>query len=157
MKVLVDTSALYALMVAEDMNHQAAVSCFEQLRLAAAGLLSTNYVLLECASLIQRRHGFQAAQMLLTKAATLLDVAWIGQEEHGQAVALWVKAGSRALSLVDCASFAVMRKQGIQHAVAFDPHFAQAGFEVLPADDRVAEPQAVYRPRLGRQRRKAAR
>ena len=149
--MLVDTSALYALVVAEDINHDAARSCFEQLRLAEEELLSTNYVLLECASLIQRRHGFKAAQRLLMKMAELLDVIWIEQEAHRQAVSLWTKAESRALSLVDCANFAVMRALGIRHAVAFDAHFAQAGFVMLPHADRVSERRGPYRIRRARQ------
>ena len=145
MSIFVDTSALYALMVAEDVHHQAAVSCFEELRVLDAKLVSTNYVLLECASLIQRRQGFESAKTVLTRTAALLDVMWIGQEAHHEAVQLWTRAKSRTLSLVNCTSFSTMRVHGIRRAVAFDDHFVQAGFEVLPRGDRVAEPRGVYR------------
>jgi predicted nucleic acid-binding protein len=143
--VFVDTSALYALIVAEDVNHQAATSCFEELRALDAVLVSTNYVLLECASLIQRRQGFEAAKSVLARIGTLLDVLWIDQQAHHQAVQLWSRARSRALSLVDCASFVVMHAHGIRRAVAFDAHFIQTGFEMLPKSGRVAEPRGVYR------------
>ena len=33
--------------------------------------------------------------------------------------------------LVDCISFVVMRKAGIQEALTFDQHFVQAGFRAL--------------------------
>lgn len=144
MNAFVDTSALYALMFSEDQRHHEAVACFEGLRTSEAALLSSNYVLLECASLLQRRHGFELAKTFIEKATSLLDVVWIGAQEHQQAAALWTRARSRALSLVDCASFAVMRARNIRCAVAFDEHFAQAGFEVLPHPDRVAESQAIY-------------
>jgi uncharacterized protein len=42
-------------------------------------------------------------------------------------------------SLVDATSFAVMRQQRIQHAFAFDAHFATAGFLRLPQDVRRIE------------------
>ena len=150
-KALVDTSAFYALWVAEDNNHEAAVSCFEQLRLNEAQLISTNYVLLECASLVQRRHGFDVAKKVLAKATELVDVVWMTRGTHQQAVLLWNDAGRRALSLVDCASFAVMRELGVTRAVVFDAHFAQAGFEVLPRADRVAERASGYRAPRKRQ------
>ena len=145
MNAFVDTSALYALMLPEDRHHQAAQACFEQLRLAEASLISTNYILLECTSLIQRRQGFEAAQAFLIQAAKLLDIVWIEHTHHEHAVMLWSKSGRRALSLVDCVSFWVMRDRGLRHAVAFDAHFEEAGFEVLPHADRVAERRGVYR------------
>ncbi len=36
------------------------------------------------------------------------------------------------LSLVDCCSFESMRRRGIRTAFAYDAHFAQQGFELLP-------------------------
>ena len=49
-----------------------------------------------------------------------------------------VFAGRRALSLVDCVSFAVMARAGLRQAFAFDDHFAERGFSCLPAP---ADPQ----------------
>jgi len=37
------------------------------------------------------------------------------------------------VSLVDCVSFEFMKREGIGTALAVDPHFAEAGFDVLPA------------------------
>jgi predicted nucleic acid-binding protein len=36
------------------------------------------------------------------------------------------------LSLVDCASFEVMRRAGLREAFAFDAHFAASGFGLVP-------------------------
>jgi predicted nucleic acid-binding protein len=151
--IFVDTSALYALMLPEDRHHQAAQACFEQLRLTEASLVSTNYILLECASLIQRRQGFEAAQAFLNQVARLLDIVWIERAHHERAVELWSKSGRRELSLVDCVSFWVMRHRGLRHAVAFDAHFEEAGFEVLPRADRVAEQRGAYRAKPAKTRR----
>ena len=145
MRALVDSSALYALTIAEDLHHEQAVGCFEGLERAEAAMATTNYVLLECAALIQRRYGLTQAQALLKKVEGWLDILWIGSREHQEAMTTWTSAGRRELSLVDCASFVAMRRHGIRCAVAFDPHFAQAGFEVLPRADRVAEAKGTYR------------
>ncbi len=145
MNALVDSSALYALTIAEDRHHLQARACFEELQQSAAVLTTTNYILWECATLVQRRYGMGHAQALLQKAGTLLDVLWIGAQEHEQALKLWTAAGRRALSLVDCTSMVVMRQHHMHRVVAFDRHFAEAGFEMLPRADRVAERRGPYR------------
>ena len=38
-------------------------------------------------------------------------------------------------SLTDCISFHLMRERGITHALAYDVHFEQAGFEALLRKD----------------------
>ena len=40
-------------------------------------------------------------------------------------------AGRRDVSLVDCVSFAAMRREGIADAFAIDRHFAEQGFRCL--------------------------
>jgi predicted nucleic acid-binding protein len=36
------------------------------------------------------------------------------------------------LSLTDCVSFEVIRQHGIRRAFAFDTHFTEHGFEMIP-------------------------
>ncbi|MFV1957918.1 MAG: hypothetical protein ACC662_00755, partial [Planctomycetota bacterium] len=57
------------------------------------------------------------------------DVLWMDAQLHEQASAIQLPAGRRRLSLVDCASFVLMRRHAIQRFFAFDRHFAQQGFE----------------------------
>jgi len=47
-------------------------------------------------------------------------------------VVAWLAAARRQLSLVDCASFVVMRAHGLTRAFGFDAHFAEQGFTVTP-------------------------
>ena len=153
MNALVDSSALYALTIAEDLHHHQAVGCFQELERFGATLSTTNYVLLECMALIQRRHGMADAQAVLKKISMFLDIVWIGPEEHGEAIRLWTDSGRRAVSLVDCANMAVMRQRRIRTIVAFDAHFREAGFEVLPQADRAAERRGTSRTRAIKSRR----
>ena len=132
MKVFVDTSAFYASLHAEDKRHAQAQQALERLRESELKLVTTNYVLLECTSLIQRRKDFASAHNFLSKATELLEIIWMEESLHREAISIWAKAKSRGLSLVDCASFAAMRHAGVRRALAFDPHFAAQGFQVIP-------------------------
>ena len=148
MKCFVDTSALYALVTPADGDHHNIVKLFEWLAFSEAALASSNYVLLEAVSLIQKRHGFGPAKTMLERTLGILDVHWIGEEEHRAANHLWTQAKSRTLSLVDCSSFATMRLLGIRHAITLDAHFSEAGFIAMsapPSTGIAAEPRGTYR------------
>ena len=51
---------------------------------------------------------------------------------HRAAVAAVLASARRNLSLVDCASFEVMRRRGLRTAFTLDRHFAEQGFAVVP-------------------------
>ena len=130
MKVFVDTSAFYASLNPEDHYHHAAQQTLEHLKESEP--ITTNYVLLECASLIQKRQGFSPAKIFLTKISEMLQIVWIDERLHQEAISIWTKAQNRGLSLVDCTSFAAMKHAGVRQVIAFDPHFVTHGFEILP-------------------------
>jgi len=44
---------------------------------------------------------------------------------------LLISANLRKLSLVDCTSFVLMRRLGVETAFAFDQHFVEQGFVCL--------------------------
>lgn len=130
MKVFIDTSLLYAAAAPEDKDHLAAQRVLEAHK--QAEVVTTNYVLLECATLIQRRHGLDPAKRLLTGATQRMELIWVDAALHQQAVSIWAQKSVRDLSLVDCTSFAAMRQARITKALAFDRHFAAQGFELIP-------------------------
>jgi predicted nucleic acid-binding protein len=91
-----------------------------------------SYLLAESAALLESRLGLEPA----LRFASSLDhffVHWIDAEDHSGAVSLLRTRGRRGLSLVDCASFVVMRRYGVTQAIAFDEDFAQEGFEIYSA------------------------
>jgi predicted nucleic acid-binding protein len=128
MRVFVDTSALYAYYDADDSHHPEAVRLLQGLLGSDVPLVTTNYVLVETAALLQRRLGLAWAERLQAEAKPLLQVVWVDEALHDAAAAAGVAANQRDLSLVDCVSFQVMAALGIRHAVAFDQHFPERGF-----------------------------
>ena len=66
--------------------------------------------------------GFQDA------VAPVLGVVWVDAELHAEGTAALLTANRRELSLVDCVSFACMRRQGLTRAFHFDRHFREQGF-----------------------------
>jgi uncharacterized protein len=127
--VFVDTSALLAVLHGSDKNHSRAARTWKQLLGHDEDLVSTNYVVLETAALLQSRFGLGAVRDLLEEIVPLLRIAWVDHDVQGAAVAALLTANRRLLSLVDCVSFVTMRRLGIVRAFDFDKHFAEQGFQ----------------------------
>ncbi len=133
MRVFVDTSALYALLDADDANHRSAAEQWESLVEERHELICTGAILVETTALVQNRLGIEAVQALAGGLQPVLTVLWTGEEEHKRALSAVLVARRRALSLVDCISFDCMRELGISRAFTFDHHFREQGFDILPA------------------------
>lgn len=131
--VFVDTSALIALLVANDRQHVAARRVFDHLEAHELSLKTSSYVLVETCALLQRRVGLEAVAAVRRDLAPLLDVVWVDAPLHEAALARVLTEQRRQLSLVDCVSFEIMEGAGIEQAFAFDRHFEDAGFELISA------------------------
>lgn len=147
-RVFVDTSAFYALASEKDQEHETARVIREHLKREGVPLLTTNYVFLESVSLLQRRHGMDAAKRFGDFVGEEVDVVWITESQHRVTWEHWKQRGTRGLSLVDCSCVVVMRELGIHQVFGFDEQFRAAGFTLLdmpPSPDRVADRRGVYR------------
>jgi len=131
MSTFVDTSAFLAVLDASDTNHGRARRRWRALVEAEETLVCTSYVLLETFALLQSRLGQAAARAFQEDVVPWLAVAWIDKDAHAEAVAALLISGRRRLSLVDCASFEVMRRTGLKRAFGYDRHFAEQGFQLL--------------------------
>ena len=131
MNVFVDTSALYAVLDADDDAHTAALQAWTDLIRTQQAMCTSNYVCVESAALLQSRIGMSAVRALFDDLLPVVSVVVIDKALHAQAVAILLDADRRRLSLVDCASFAVMRQHGIMKAFAYDPHFEERGFQLV--------------------------
>jgi predicted nucleic acid-binding protein len=139
--ILVDTSALYAVLDRDDRNHPVARQAWDTLLEGDDTLLVTNYVVVETTALVQHRLGTEAVRVLCGDILPALDVHWIGEADHMHAQNALLATDRRKVSLVDCSSFHVMRSRMVRTAFAFDPHFREQGFDVVPAappDDEMA-------------------
>lgn len=132
MSLFVDTSALLALLDADSEDHPPTRDAWTQLMTAGRDLVCTNYVLLETIALVQKRLGLEAVRALHEDLVPLLRVVWIDPATHEIAVNALFAAGRRGLSLVDCTSFAVMRRLGLNDVFALDRDFARQGFHCQP-------------------------
>ncbi|MGH7571770.1 MAG: type II toxin-antitoxin system VapC family toxin [Gemmatimonadota bacterium] len=128
-----DTSAVYAVLDRDDDMHPRAAEAWRELLEDSESLLTSNYVVLESFALVQRRLGMEALRVLAGDLLPIMSVEWVGQEDHRTAAQAVLAADRRNLSLVDCASFQLMRRIGVQAAFAFDRHFEEQGFRMLPS------------------------
>jgi predicted nucleic acid-binding protein len=142
MNIFVDTSAFYALLDADDQNCERAKGSWAEWIYQPTRFFCSNYVLVESIALIQRRLGMLAVRRFQEDIFPLCQVHWVSPELHVAAMSAlltadpsgWASGRSRRhLSLVDCASFEVMRHLGLRAVFAFDQHFSEQGFVCLPA------------------------
>jgi predicted nucleic acid-binding protein len=131
MNILVDTSAFLAVLDRSDERHPAARRVWVDALGADHALVCHNYVLAETSAVLARKVGMGAVRVFTRDIVPLLRIVWIQEDIHEAAVGALLAAGRRGLSLVDCASFEVMRRAGIATAFAFDPHFGEFGFETI--------------------------
>src|SRR5438552_1552710 len=127
MRLLVDTTAFYALVDADDDNHGKAIEAWASLADEGVELVTHNLVLVESIALVQARMGLPAVRDLVPFAESA-DTVWVGPDDHSLVLAALLAGDRRTLSFVDLTSFHVMRAGGIRRAFAFDRHFEQAGF-----------------------------
>ena len=127
----VDTSVLLPFLDRDDDRHDEVVSAVMPLLADRRGV-THNYVVVEAEALTMRRLGRAVARRLIQDVLPLIEVAWITPELHARAVESHLADHRRRTSLVDHASFVVMRERGIREALALDGHFREAGFAVKP-------------------------
>lgn len=131
MRSFVDTSALLAVLVANDLHHAEAERIWRRELHEAHDLFTSNYILVETTAVLHHRVGMAAVRSLVQDVVPALRVEWVSSEDHRAAAAALLAAGRRGISLVDCSSFEVMRRLGLERAFAFDRHFAEAGFQLV--------------------------
>ncbi|MXZ19286.1 MAG: PIN domain-containing protein [Caldilineaceae bacterium SB0665_bin_25] len=126
--VLVDTSALIALLNREDRYHDDATLVWRRLVLQDEPVICTNYVVVEAIALVQRRLGLAAVRRLLQDLIPWLSIEWVQPEIHEVAISVLLAANRRGLSIVDCVSFEVARRKRVSAIFAYDRDFVEHGF-----------------------------
>jgi predicted nucleic acid-binding protein len=121
--LLVDTGAFYALADSSDRHHRAAAAFFE-VRAPPGDLITTDHIFVETWCLIRARLGRPAALRYWDAMETgLLTVLGVSAEDLRRARTIARDWPDQNFSVVDCTSFALMERLGIEEAFAFDSHF----------------------------------
>jgi uncharacterized protein len=132
MSCFVDTSAFLAVLGRDDCNHKRAKLIWVHLLEQRTPLVTSSYVLSETTAVIQHRMGIDAVRVFHHDIYPILTIEWIDGALHEKGIGGILAAGRKNLSLVDCVSFEVMRQLGIRKTFAFDKHFKEQGFDLIP-------------------------
>ena len=129
-RVLVDTSAFYALVSSADEFHQRASTAYADLLDQRVGLYTTSYVMVECMALIHRRLGFSVLDSFVGSVRDTVTILWVDAMSHwGSWDAMRERQGT-SLSFVDWTTV-ILAKSLDARLFAFDEDFVREGLEVI--------------------------
>lgn len=132
-EVLVDSSGLYALSDHRDAVRVHAERRVRELVRDGVGLILTDYIIDEAATLAKTRAGAYGSLRLLeiVDRSAGFRLEWVGSERFQAAKSFFRKHADHDYSFTDCTSFIVMHELKITAALTTDRHFAEAGFRTL--------------------------
>jgi predicted nucleic acid-binding protein len=128
-RVLVDTSAVYALLDRSDARRAAAKDSLESFKKARTEPLLTNFMVAECHALTLARLGSSLARKMACR--NIWAVERVTEDDEANAKQILRKYVDKDFSYTDATSFAVMERLGLRSAFAFGPDFRQYGFQVI--------------------------
>lgn len=127
----VDTSLWAAFLLRSEPFHDKAVSLLDQARKKGWTIVTTNYVIAELVALltspmrVPRREQVRIIETF--RSASWIRIVHVDPAQEGAAWNLLASHDDKKRSLVDCASFVIMREHAIAAALTTDHHFEQAG------------------------------
>ena len=124
MSVVVDTSALFALLDRRDAHHASAVEFWTSPD--DEDLVTHAYVVIESVALVRSRLGAAAVVALVDELLPAIRVEMVDRPLHDGALADLRRIG-RGTSLVDRVTLAFAARNGIERAFAFDADLSVAG------------------------------
>ena len=132
-RMIIDTSALYAVVDKRDPNHFLAANFLRTFAQRGVFILS-NHVFDETMTLVKVRLGMSVALQLGIRLRNSRHIEMIvfGQREEIATWHLFSRYTDKGWSYTDCASLALARQLGVNSAFAFDHHFRQMGLQVFP-------------------------
>ena len=131
--VFVDTSGFKAIIDPRDEFHEKAVGKWMDLEKRELGLITSNYVLDECYTLIRVRCGLEVIKEfrdLMADSGNDIKVVRITLPDELNAWS-WFEKDWSHLSFTDCVSFALMKRLRLTEFFGFDNHFKRAGFKAV--------------------------
>lgn len=134
--VFLDTNGWIALLNDDDCLHKVASQSWSDLGKLRKPIVLTDWIIAETGNGLARTPARQrfvetALQMLNDSRVRVIPVSATLME---RALLLYSDRPDKTWGLVDCASFVVMKDEGMTDAFTTDRHFEQAGFNcLLPA------------------------
>ena len=131
--VFLDTNGWLALLNATDSLHSAASLAWASLLSRGERVVLTDWVVAETGNGLARsgaRNRFAAAVELI-RSSPKAELVHVSEPLFDRALELYTRRSDKNWGLIDCASFVVMKDQGISQAFTNDRHFEQAGFTSL--------------------------
>lgn len=130
-KIFVDTGAFLALANRKDQHHLEAQRRFQELRAGKFLLVTSNFILDESYTRLQRKAGMGVAiafgeSLQQSRQIKILSIDRALEEKAWQ---IFKKYQEHAFSYTDCTSFALMQHKKIHQAFAFDKDFKIFGFK----------------------------
>lgn len=138
--LFVDTSGWAEPVLRNTADHERLTRAYQQAMAEQRSLVTTNYVLAEVMAFLTTRARVARSEILALlnsiRVAPQVHVVHVDPSLDAQAWALLEQASDKAWSLVDAASFVVMRRLRLTQALTTDHHFYQAGFVLIPEGKR---------------------
>ena len=129
--VFLDTVGLVAVWNERDQWHAAASGVFARLLHEKTVLVTTQYILAECANAVARRHSRAALVALRATLERQKRVLVPTDEDWQEAWRIYAADRPGGPGIVDHLSFLVMRRYGLTEVFTNDRHFRAAGFDPL--------------------------
>lgn len=136
-QLFVDTSAWGALADKADKDHARALQFRDEI-VGKCNLVTSNYILDELYTLLLMNVGLYPTidykkKLDILIAEHVLEIIWIDLSIAKQGWDVFEQYNTdKSWSFTDCTSYAAMKKSGIAEVFAFDHHFEQMGFILLP-------------------------
>ena len=121
--VLWDSSAILALLDANDADHGRAVQVAREIASARRPSFITNYIEVETHALLLRTLGRMLAREWLLTGGLPVVRALPAEEDRAREIV--ARHSDKNWSLCDAISFAVLEARGVRRAFTFDHHFRQ--------------------------------
>lgn len=125
-RIMIDTSAFYALVADDDEFSISAVAAYGRMLDRDLELWTTSYALLETIALVQRRFGFPTLSRFLETIEPNVRILWIDSAIHSAAMREFTSAMGRGLSLVDWTVVLAARIK-FAHVFTFDGGIINSG------------------------------
>ncbi len=136
-RVFIDTGAFVALRNRAEREHEAARVALSALVSERVPLLTSNYVFAETYTALLVRVGREEAIEWGRRfhAGAAIELIRVDEVLEAEAWSILEAHADKQWSYVDAISFALMEREDIGEAFAFDRHFAQRGLTLIPGGD----------------------